>query len=115
MSLKGKRFAKDMLIEIAWLLGSWAISFGIVGLFIGFDALWGGPVAFQEPYHNSIMVYPPGYFALPFFLFFATIIAGVRLVASRFKRLSSGLVLTGLGLGWIVLLKFVWWVSSVLK
>lgn len=36
MPTQAGRFGKDILSEIAWLLGSWAISFGLLGWLIGY-------------------------------------------------------------------------------
>lgn len=113
MRLQAAEFGKDMLIEIAWLLGSWAISFGLVGAFIGFGALWGSPVTVQL--HNLYIRLTPSQFALPGFLFLATVVAGMRTVTSRFKRPSTWVVMAGLGVGWGLLLKFSWWMQQAAK
>jgi len=114
MPTQAGRFGKDMLVEIAWLLGSWAISFGLTGVCIGFDAFHNRLVTVQLP-TQDIATLPPNYLVLPGFLFFATLAAGARAVASRFKRPSTLVVLAGLAVGWGLLLKFIWWLQQGLN
>ena len=114
MTAQAGRFGKDMLVEIAWLLGSWAISFGLVGAIIGFETFRNDFVTVQLP-TQVIARLPPNYLVLPGFLFFATLAAGARAVASRFKRPSTLVVLAGLAVGWGLLLKFIWWMQQGLN
>jgi|GEM_PF-1822505 len=114
MPTQAGRFGKDILIEIAWLLGSWAISFGLVGALIGFDAFRNSLITVQLP-AQDVATLPPSYLVLPDFLFFATVAAGVRAVASRFKRPITLVVLAGLAVGWGLLLKFIWWMQQGLN
>ena len=114
MPTQASRFGKDMLIEIAWLLGSWAISFGLVGTFIGFDAFRNNLITVQLP-TQDIATLPPNYLVLPGFLLLATVAAGVRAVASRFRRPATLVVLAGLAVGWGLLLKFICWMQQGLN
>jgi hypothetical protein len=107
MPTQAGRFGKDILVEIAWLLGSWAISFGLVGVLVGFDAFRNSLITVQLP-TQDIATLPPNYLVLPGLLLFATVAAGVRTVASRFKRPTTLAVLAGLAVGWGLLLKFIW-------
>jgi hypothetical protein len=113
MSTQASRFGKDALIEIAWLLGSWAISFGLLGWLIGYKQLWVRQLDIQM--HNTYFVLPPWAVALPFFAFFATIITGVRAVVLRFRRRSTWLVLAMLGVLWGLLVSWVVWVIKSLR
>ncbi|GAA4506016.1 hypothetical protein GCM10023172_34710 [Hymenobacter ginsengisoli] len=74
--------SKNTLLEIAWLLGSWAISFGCLGWLIGFKQLWVKQLDIQL--HNTYFVVPPWAAAFPFFLISATIITCVRAGMTRF-------------------------------
>ena len=111
MTAQAGRFGKDMLVEIAWLLGSWAISFGLVGAFIGFDAFRNSLITVQL-LTQDMATLPPNYLVLPGFLLFATVAAGVCAVSSRFKRPATLVVLAGLIVGWGLLLKFSWWMHQ---
>ena len=114
MPTQAGRFGKDILVEIAWLVGSWAISFGLVGVFIGFDAFRNSLITVQLPTQDLATV-PPNYLVLPGFLLFATVAAGVRTVVSRFRRPTTVVVLAGLAVGWGLLLKFIWWMQQGLN
>ncbi|RZL14099.1 MAG: hypothetical protein EOO62_06375 [Hymenobacter sp.] len=89
-------------IEIAWLLGSWAISFGLLGLVVGFSRLAAGPLDIQM--HNQYFVLSVGYAVFPIFVFVATVVTVVRGVLGRFKQDSIKAVLGLLSIVWAFLL-----------
>jgi hypothetical protein len=106
--LKVGKNAKIALLEIAWLLGSWAISLGLLGWLIGFNQLWAKQLEIQM--HNTYFVLPPWAAAWPFFVFFATIVTSVRALLTRFQRRPMLLVLGVLGLLWALLVSWAVWV-----
>jgi len=108
--IDSRRYVRNTLIEIAWLLGSWAISFGLLGWVIGFNKLGASQLDIQM--HNTYFVLPPWVVALPFFAFFATIVAGVRAVKARFRQRSTLVVLAMLGLLWALLASWMVWVAK---
>ena len=109
MRLKADSYAtKNILIEVAWLLGSWAISFGLLGWLIGFKQLGARQLDIQM--HNTYFVLPLWAAALPFFTFFATIITSMRAISARFRQRSTLVVLGVLGLLWTLLVSWVVWV-----
>jgi hypothetical protein len=110
MRLTKESTARNTLIEIAWLLGSWAISFGCLGWLIGFKQLWARQLDVQM--HNTYFVLPPWAAALPFFLFLATISTSVRAVATRFRKRS---VLIVLGILIVLGTLLVSWAVEILK
>ena len=114
MPPQARRFGKDILVEIAWLLGSWAISLGLVGALVGFNAFRNNLITVQLP-TQDIATLPPNYLVLPGFLLFATVAAGMRAVISRFKRPTTLVVLAGLAVGWGLLLKFIWGMQQALN
>lgn len=101
MPLKAGSYAKIILLEIAWLLGSWAISFGLLGWFIGFKLL--GLKQLEIQLHNTYFVMPPWAAALPFLVPVATAVTLVRGAIARFKPASSKIVLGLLSAGWVCL------------
>ncbi|MGI4737892.1 MAG: hypothetical protein ACRYG7_22215 [Janthinobacterium lividum] len=113
MRLQAAAYAKHALLEIAWLLGSWAISFGLLGWLIGFNHLGARQLDIQL--HNTYFVLPPWAVALPFFTLFATSFTSIRAARSRFQQRSTNLVLVGLYLLWVLLLTWAVWVLKPLK
>ena len=102
-----------MLVEIAWLLGSWAISFGALGLVFGFNNLWVRQLDIQM--HNTYFVLPPWALSLPIFAFFATIVTSMRALKARFRQRTTLIVLVLLGVLWILLASWGWWVLKSLR
>jgi DMSO/TMAO reductase YedYZ heme-binding membrane subunit len=89
-------------VELAWLLGSWAFSFVLLGLVVGFNRLAAGPLDIQM--HNQYFVLSTGYAVFPIFVFVATIVTVVRGVLGRFKQNNIKAVLGLLAIVWVFLL-----------
>jgi hypothetical protein len=105
MRLQKDGNALTALLEIAWLLGSWAISFGWLGWIIGFKQLWARQLDIQM--HNTYFVLPPWAAALPLFLFTATSSTSMRVTATRFRRRSTLLVFGILAVLWTLFVAYV--------
>lgn len=93
-------------VEIAWLLGSWAISFVLLGLVVGFSRLAAGPLDIQL--HNRYFMLSVGYAVFPIFVVVATIVTVVRGALGRFKSNTIKAVLGLLGVVWALLLLVVY-------
>jgi hypothetical protein len=89
-------------VELAWLLGSWAFSFGLLGLVVGFSRLAAGPLDIQM--HNQYFMISTGYAVFPIFVVVATIVTVVRGVLVRFKSNTIKAVLGLLAIVWAFLL-----------
>jgi len=113
MGSKASQFAKDVLVEIAWLLGSWAISFGLLGWAIGFNQMGARQLDIQL--HNTYFVLPPWALGLPIFAFFATILTSVRAFKTRFRQRATLVVLLLLGMLSILLASWVGWMLKSLR
>ena len=90
------KVAKTLLIEFAWLLGSWAFSFLVVGELIGYGTLWNGPIDVQL--HNTYFVLTTATAVLPFFVVVALLTTTIRAVSSRLQNRSTNAILVILGL-----------------
>ena len=100
MEVAPRKLAKSIVIELAWLLGSWAFSFGAVNLMVGLPMLPSGVVDIQM--HNTYFVMSTTVAALPFFLILASAITTLRLLAgARRNALTMGIAGT-LSLCWLL-------------
>jgi hypothetical protein len=102
MRANNSEHVTTIAVELAWLLGSWAFSFAVVGWLFGFKRLLTGPLDIQL--HNTYFRLTTGYAVFPFFVFVATVVTGARGVIARFKQVSINTVLALLGLLWGLLL-----------
>lgn len=93
--------AKLFAIEIAWLLGSWAISYVLVGILVSYSStldyqlFWPTPLDIQL--HNTYFVLGIFEATLPFFLLIALLATSIRVLLGGFRQAATitlgGLVL----------------------
>ena len=88
--------------EIAWLLGSWAFSWLLLGWLLGYPNLWQPQLDIQM--HNTYFVFQPWLFTTLLFIPIATVVTGVRVLAGAFLHFGPNAVLTGLAVVWSLIL-----------
>ena len=105
-----KSTRRSILIEIAWLLGSWAFSWLLLG------RLWGSLAylsfrTIEVQQHNNYYVFQPLLLTTLLFLPVATVVTGVRVSVAAFRHLGSNAVLVSLAGIWslIMLLAVAGW------
>ncbi|MDO7845699.1 hypothetical protein Q5H92_04970 [Hymenobacter sp. M29] len=87
------RFAKPFATEIAWLLGSWAFSYLLVGALLGlagplgYRLFWASPLEIQM--HNTYFILGVFEATLPFFLFTALLVTGIRALRGSHRRAAT--------------------------
>jgi hypothetical protein len=86
------------LRELAWLLGSWAFSWLLLGSLFGFNYFWRGPLDIQM--HNTYFVTSMWLLTGFLFLFIATISTGIRVMAQAFHHFGANTVLVTLSIVW---------------
>ena len=86
------------LRELAWLLGSWAFSWLLLGSIFGFNYFWRGPLDIQM--HNTYFVTSMWLLTGLLFLFIATISTGIRVLAQAFRHFGANAVLVTLSGIW---------------
>lgn len=100
MNLRGLS-AKPFTTELAWLFGSWAFSYLLVGVLLGYSSpqgyqlLWVSPLEIQM--HNTYFVLDVFSATLPFFLLTALVVTSIRAFRGRNRR-AALVTLGGLGL-----------------
>jgi hypothetical protein len=99
-----------IVTEIAWLLGSWAFSYVVLGMAVGFNYLAAGPLDIQM--HNTYFVLSTGYAVFPIFILVATVVTVVRGVVAGFKHNSIKVVLGLLASVWALLLFALFFILS---
>ena len=95
MRYKASKLLKRMLVEIAWLLGSWAISFGLLGWLIGFNQLWVKQLDIQM--HNTYFVFGNFHVTVLLFLLVALVVTSARAIAAPLRTRYTWVVLLLLG------------------
>jgi hypothetical protein len=86
----GGHFAKPFATEIAWLLGSWAFSYLLVGVLLGYFSpqgyrlFWTHPLDVQM--HNTYFVLDVFSATLPFFGITSLLVASVRALRGGSRR-----------------------------
>ncbi|MBH8556914.1 hypothetical protein [Hymenobacter negativus] len=83
--------ARIWIHEIAWLLGSWAFSWLLLSLLMGFNYLWQPKLDIQM--HNTYFVLPPLLLTTLVWLPVATVVTGVRVLTSAFRNSGPNSVL----------------------
>jgi heme/copper-type cytochrome/quinol oxidase subunit 1 len=85
--------AKLLAIEIAWLLGSWAFSYLLTGVLLGYFSsqgyrlFWSSPVDIQM--HNTYFVLGIFEATLLLFLFIALLLTATRVLVGGFRRAAT--------------------------
>ncbi|GAB3638081.1 hypothetical protein GCM10027422_36710 [Hymenobacter arcticus] len=102
MRANNSEYVTSISVELAWLLGSWAFSFVLLGLVVGFGRLAAGPLDIQL--HNRYFMLSVGYAVFPIFVVVATVVTAVRGALGRFKQNSIKAVLGLLAVVWAFLL-----------
>ncbi|MDJ0366023.1 hypothetical protein QMK33_12740 [Hymenobacter sp. H14-R3] len=101
MRPNNSEYVTSISVELAWLLGSWAFSFALLGVVFGFGRLAAGPLDIQL--HNRYFMLTAGYATFPVFVLVATVVTVVRGVLVRFRQDSIKAVLGLLGIVWAFL------------
>ena len=89
---------KSALIELAWLLGSWAFSLGLVAWLTGHCA---GTLTIQI--HNTYWVLPVWLLATTVFLLVALLITLIRVLQGLLRNLAANLMLGLLSSIWLLM------------
>jgi hypothetical protein len=90
---------KSVLREVAWLLGSWAFSFGLVWRLGG---KYAGTLDIQM--HNTYVVLPVWGLATLIFLVLAPVITSARVLAGRGRHVAASVVLAALSGVWLLII-----------
>ena len=90
---------KPVLLELAWLLGSWAFAFGLVWRLSG---KYAGTLNIQL--HNNYVVLPVWGLATLLFLVLAPVVTSARVLAGRGRRVAASVVLAGLSGVWLLII-----------
>ena len=91
-------WVKPALIELAWLLCSWAFSFGLVGWLTG---RYSGTLDIQM--HNTYWILPVWLLATLLFLLVAPLITLIRVLQGLLRNRAANWVLGLLGSIWLLL------------
>ncbi|GAB3588317.1 hypothetical protein [Hymenobacter daeguensis] len=98
MALQPVSASRTVLIEIAWLLGSWAFSWLLLSRLLGYDYLRKPQLDIQL--HNTYFVLQPLMLTTLLFLPIATVLTGVRVSVGAFRHFGRHAVLKGLAISW---------------
>lgn len=90
---------KPLVRELAWLLGSWAFSYAVVGAKFG---SYRGSLDIQL--HNTYFVVSVAGLATVFFLVLAPVVTGARVLASRPHHAAPSRTLAALSGSWLLII-----------
>jgi hypothetical protein len=97
--------ARIWIAELAWLLGSWAFSWLLLSLLLGFGYLWQPQLDIQL--HNTYFVLPPLLLTTLALLPVATVVTAGRALTGAFRRFGPNAVLLTLLGFWTLLSLFI--------
>ncbi len=90
---------KSILLELAWLLGSWVFSFGLVWRLTG---KYVGKLDVQL--HNTHVLLPVWALVTLLFLVLAPVVTSARVLAGRGRRVAASIMLAGLSGVWLLII-----------
>ena len=100
-------------VELAWLVGSYALAFWGVKLLLGYSAHEVNTLDIQM--HNTYFVLSVPVLAPPLFLAIASVTTAVRLASGRFRTPYTTAALIGLAGLWLLVLLAVGWLAGTVR